>query len=56
MLSRIRSLEGLRIEELDSALLTGNKPCNILALEELERMRDLPNNLTPPNLETSASE
>ena len=44
MLSRIRSLEGLRIEELDSEKLTGKKPCNTDALAEMERMRNLPRN------------
>ena len=44
-LSRIRSLEGLRIEELDCTKLTGKKPCNEQALKEMERMR----NFRPPN-------
>jgi PIF1-like helicase/Helitron helicase-like domain at N-terminus len=44
-LSRVRSLEGLRIEELDNSKLTGTTPCNINALNEMERMR----NLQPPD-------
>ena len=39
-LSRVRSLNGLQIEELDCAKLTGNKPCNIAALQEMIRMRN----------------
>ena len=50
-LSRVRSLEGLRIEDLDAAMLTGHKPCNTLALEELERMRKLPDDQAPLNVE-----
>lgn len=38
-LSRVRSLEGLRIEELDSSKITGKKPCNNDALAEMEKMR-----------------
>jgi ATP-dependent exoDNAse (exonuclease V) alpha subunit len=34
-LSRVRSLEGLRIEELDCSKLIGKKPCNVLALAEM---------------------
>lgn len=44
-LSRVRSLEGLRITELDSSKLTGRKPCNEKAIREMERMR----NYQPPN-------
>lgn len=40
-LSRVRSLDGLRIEELQCEKLTGSKPCNIKALEEMERLRNL---------------
>lgn len=40
-LSRVRSLEGLRIEELECSVLTGKKPCNILALHEMNRLRKL---------------
>jgi ATP-dependent exoDNAse (exonuclease V) alpha subunit len=39
-LSRVRSLSGLLIEELDCSKLTGKTPCNILALEEMVRMRN----------------
>lgn len=39
-LSRVRSLQGLRIEELDCNKLTGKKPCNNEALNELNRMRN----------------
>jgi len=38
-LSRVRSLEGLAIEELDCRKLTGKVPCNKQALEEMKRMR-----------------
>lgn len=38
-LSRVRSLDGLRIEELDCTKLTGTKPCNTDAIKEMERMR-----------------
>lgn len=40
-LSRVRSLDGLRIEELDNSKLTGRKPCNNDALSEMDRMRNL---------------
>lgn len=40
-LSRVRSLNGLSIESLDCEKLTGSKPCNIKALEEMERLRNL---------------
>jgi ATP-dependent exoDNAse (exonuclease V) alpha subunit len=39
-LSRVRSLDGLRIEELDLAKLAGRKPCNEDAICEMERMRN----------------
>ncbi|CAK1592748.1 unnamed protein product [Parnassius mnemosyne] len=39
-LSRVRSLQGLRIEDLDCNKLTGKKPCNNEALNELNRMRN----------------
>ena len=38
-LSRVRSLEGLRIEKLDCSILTGKKPCNILALDEMNTLK-----------------
>jgi hypothetical protein len=38
-LSRVRSLEGVRIVELDCSKLTGKKPCNEECLQEMERMR-----------------
>ncbi|GFT88064.1 ATP-dependent DNA helicase PIF1 [Nephila pilipes] len=41
-LSRLRSLDGLRIEDLDCLKLTGTTPCNEDALEEMERMRKYP--------------
>jgi ATP-dependent exoDNAse (exonuclease V) alpha subunit len=44
-LSRVRSLEGVRIVELDCSKLTGRKPCNEDAIREMERMR----NYQPPN-------
>lgn len=44
-LSRVRSLEGVRIVELDCGKLTGKKPCNEDAIREMERMR----NYQPPN-------
>lgn len=40
-LSRVRSLDGLRIEELDCSKLTGKTPCNEDAIKEMERMRQL---------------
>jgi PIF1-like helicase len=43
-LSRVRSLEGLLIDELDCRKLTGKKPCNTDALSEMERMRNQRNN------------
>ncbi|GFT53957.1 ATP-dependent DNA helicase [Nephila pilipes] len=39
-LSRLRSVDGLRIEDLDCLKLTGTTPCNEDALEEMERMRN----------------
>ena len=44
ILSRVRSLEGLRIESIDLAQLVGKKPCNEAAKQELERMRNQYNN------------
>ncbi|XP_065675344.1 uncharacterized protein LOC136091579 [Hydra vulgaris] len=41
-LSRVRSLDGLQIQELDCAKLTGKKPCNNDALAEMERLRSIP--------------
>lgn len=38
-LSRVRSLDGLRIVDLDCSALTGMKPCNEKALAEMDRMR-----------------
>ncbi|KAG5685132.1 hypothetical protein PVAND_014326 [Polypedilum vanderplanki] len=38
-LSRVRSLDGLRIDELDCSKLTGKTPCNEDAIKEMERMR-----------------
>lgn len=42
-LSRVRSLAGLQIEELDCSKLTSKKPCNIDALNEMNRMRSIVN-------------
>ncbi|XP_059150287.1 uncharacterized protein LOC131937110 [Physella acuta] len=39
-LSRVRSLDGLRIEELDCRKLTGKTPCNNEALSELNRLKN----------------
>ncbi|KAG8327922.1 hypothetical protein J6590_006084 [Homalodisca vitripennis] len=39
-LSRVRSLDGIRIEELDCSKLTGNTPCNSEALNEMMRLRN----------------
>ena len=39
-LSRVKTLDGLRIEELDCSKLTGKKPCNNEALAEMDRMRN----------------
>ena len=38
-LSRVRSLEGVRIEELDCYQISGKKPCNLDALREMNRLR-----------------
>ncbi|GFQ85517.1 ATP-dependent DNA helicase PIF1 [Trichonephila clavata] len=40
-LSRVKSLEGLLIEELDCSKLTGKRPCNNDALNEMHRLRNL---------------
>ncbi|GFR06819.1 ATP-dependent DNA helicase PIF1 [Trichonephila clavata] len=40
-LSRGRSLDGIRIEELDCSKLTGRVPCNGEALDEIIRPRDI---------------
>ena len=40
-ISRVRSLNGLRIVDLDASKLTGDKPCNIDALAEMQRLREL---------------
>lgn len=39
ILSRAKSLEGLRIEDLNVTELVGQKPCNLAAKREIERMR-----------------
>ncbi|XP_044597316.1 ATP-dependent DNA helicase PIF1-like [Cotesia glomerata] len=39
-LSQCRSLDGIRIEELDCSKLTGKTPCNTEALDEMERLRN----------------
>jgi len=39
-LSRVRSLEGVRVLELDCSKLTGRKPCNEDAIREMDRMRN----------------
>ncbi|KAG8255818.1 hypothetical protein J6590_083717 [Homalodisca vitripennis] len=39
-LSRVRSLDGIWIEELDCSKLTGNTPCNSEALNEIMRLRN----------------
>ena len=39
-LSRSRSLDGIRIEDLDCSKLTGKTPCNSKALDEMERLRN----------------
>ncbi|GBN11036.1 hypothetical protein AVEN_50961-1 [Araneus ventricosus] len=44
-LSRVKSLDGPLIEELDCPKLTGKVPCNNEALEETDRMR----NYRPPS-------
>ena len=41
-LSRVRSLEGLRLEEIAGATLTSSKACNRKALHEMQRLRQLP--------------
>ena len=37
-LSRVKSLDGLLIEELDCSKLTGKVPCNNEALQEMDRI------------------
>ncbi|XP_016657391.1 ATP-dependent DNA helicase PIF1-like [Acyrthosiphon pisum] len=39
IISRVRSLDGLRIEELDASKITGKTCCNVDALDEIERIR-----------------
>ncbi|CAF4890740.1 unnamed protein product [Pieris macdunnoughi] len=39
-LSRCRSLDGIRIEELDCSKLTSKTPCNSEALDEMIRLRN----------------
>lgn len=39
IISRVRSLDGLRIEELDASKITGKTFCNVDALDEIDRMR-----------------
>ncbi|GFQ95677.1 ATP-dependent DNA helicase [Trichonephila clavata] len=41
-LSRVKSLEGLLIEELDCSKLTCKRPCNNDALNEMHRLRNPP--------------
>jgi PIF1-like helicase len=41
-LSRVRSLDGLQILDLDCTKLTGKKPCNNEALAEMDRLRSVP--------------
>lgn len=37
-LSRVKLLEGLKLEKLNSTKMTGKKPCNNAVLAKLERM------------------
>lgn len=41
-LSRVKTLDGLKIEELDCSKLLGKKVCNEKSLAEMERLRKLP--------------
>ena len=41
-LSRVRTFDGLEIDEIDSKKLIGPNVCNVSALKELERLRSLP--------------
>ncbi|GBL93040.1 hypothetical protein AVEN_54667-1 [Araneus ventricosus] len=41
VLSRVKSMDGLIIEDLDCSKLTGKKPCNVTALAEMDRMRNI---------------
>ncbi|GFU35145.1 ATP-dependent DNA helicase [Trichonephila clavipes] len=43
-LSRVMSLAGFRIEELDCSKLTSKKSSNVDALKEMDRMRNVSNN------------
>jgi ATP-dependent exoDNAse (exonuclease V) alpha subunit len=45
-LSRVRTLDGVRIEDLDCSKLSGKTPCNGEAMKEMTRMR----NYRPPIL------
>ncbi len=40
-LSRVRSLEGLQVEELDCKMLTGDKPYDKKAIMEMNRLREM---------------
>ena len=40
-LSRVKSLNGLQIEALDCTKLTGTKLCNVDAIHEMDRMRNI---------------
>ena len=40
-LSRVRSVEGIRLEDLDVSKIQDKKFCNTQALEEMERLRKL---------------
>jgi len=42
-LSRVRSLNGLLIEQLDCSKLTSEKPCNKAAIKEMARLRSSSN-------------
>ncbi|CAI6370592.1 unnamed protein product [Macrosiphum euphorbiae] len=39
IINRVRSLDGLRIEELDASKITGKTFCNVDALDKIDRMR-----------------
>lgn len=41
-LSRVRSLDGLQLDELDCEMLTGANTCNTAAMDEMKRLKKLP--------------
>lgn len=46
-LSRLRSLDGLRLDEFDATKVVGKSVCNLDALKEMNRLRELPDYRDP---------